>query len=115
MAKFEMNPVEAKYNEITLVTPEAATVANDGLEFKLKNKDEYAFVVVQNTGTGAATISVKAPTTGSYAAASSDLVSESIPAGGLAVIRIESARYANNDGTVLLVPSATTVKAVAVY
>lgn len=115
MAKKTMTPVKAEFNKITGLTMEAATTAADGLEFKLKNSDEYLVVLVQNTSASTAgTITVKKPTTGSYAAASADLVSESIAAGGLAVIRIESAKYANNDGTVLLVPSAADVKAVVI-
>ena len=116
MAKKTMTPVKADYNKITGITMEAATSASDGFEFKLKNTDEYVFVVVQNThGSNAGTITVKAPTAGSYCAASADLVSSSIAAGGLAVIRVESAKYANNDGTIKLVPSSTDVKAVAIY
>ena len=112
MAKKTMTPVKAGYNAITKVAYETAT-ANDGFELKLKSTDELTVILVTNSDTAAKTITVKAPTKGSYAAASSDL-SLSLAAGDTAVIRLESAKYANNDGTVLLIPEATTVKAVVV-
>lgn len=113
MAKKTMTPVKAGYNAITKVAYETAAVANDGFELKLKSTDELTVILVTNSDTAAKTITVKAPTKGSYAAASSDL-SLSLAAGDTAVIRLESAKYANNDGTVLLIPEATTVKAVVV-
>lgn len=115
MAKKTMTPVKAGYNAITKVAYETAAAANDGFELKLKLKstDELTVILVTNSDTAAKTITVKAPTKGSYAAASSDL-SLSLAAGDTAVIRLESAKYANNDGTVLLIPEATTVKAVVV-
>lgn len=113
MAKKTMTPVEAKYNAITKVAFETATAAADGFEVKFNRKDEYAFIVV-NGGSAGGTIKVKAPTNGGYAAASSDL-SLSLSANEVAVIRLESAKYCNNDGTIVLIPSATTVTAVAVY
>jgi hypothetical protein len=112
MAKKTMTPVKAGYNAITKVAYETAA-ANDGFELKLKSTDELTVILVTNSDTAAKTITVKAPTKGSYAAASSDL-SLSLAAGDTAVIRLESAKYANNDGTVLLIPEATTVKAVVV-
>lgn len=114
MAKTVMTPVKAEYNAITKVTYEAATTPSHGLEYKLSGNDESTFVLVTNTGTGAGSISVKAPTKGGYAAATSDL-SLSLAAGETAVIRVESARYANNDGTILLAPSVADVKAAAIY
>jgi hypothetical protein len=113
MAKKTMTPVKAGYNAITKVAYETATAANDGFELKLKSTDELTVILVTNSDTAAKTITVKAPTKGSYAAASSDLTL-SLAAGDTAVIRLESAKYANNDGTVLLIPEATTVKAVVV-
>lgn len=114
MAEKEMTPIKAPYNEITKVALEAATTAADGMKCKLPGPDEYVFIFVENTAESAGTIKVVAPTNGSYAAATSDL-SLSLGAGEKAVIRVESARYANNLGEIHLVPSATTVKACVVY
>lgn len=114
MAKKVMSPIEAKYNTITKVAFESATAVADGFELKLKGSDEYALVIVTNGDTTAKKITVKAPTNGSYAAADSDL-ELSLSAGENAVIRLESARYANNDGTIILIPESTNVKAVAIY
>lgn len=115
MAVKEMTPVKGSVNEITKFAFEAATTASDGMSFKLpKVTEEYLVVIVTNTGSSAYDITLKAPTKGSYAAASSDKVME-LGAGECAVIRIESARYANNDGTVILVPENVAVKAAVLY
>lgn len=114
MAEKNMTPIKTPYNEITKVSLEAATTASDGMRCKLPSSDEYVVILVENTGNAEATIKVAAPTNGSYAAATSDL-SLSLAAGDKAVIRIESARYANNLGEILLIPSATTVKACVIY
>lgn len=115
MAIKEMTLVKAEFNAITKINYEVAESATEGYQVSLKGTtDESFFVVATNSGTGAKKITVKAPTKGSYAAASSDL-ELSLEAGATAVIRIESARYANNDGTVVLIPESTDVKAVAVY
>ena len=115
MAEVTMTPVKGNVNEITKFAFEAATTAKDGLVVKLPRiTEEYVVIVVTNTGSGAQTVSLKAPTNGSYAAASAD-VTVSLGAGEFAQIRIESARYANNDGTVRLVPSDVAVKAALLY
>lgn len=114
MAKKIMKPIKTPFNEITKVTLEAATAISDGMECKLPASDEYVVFIVENTGGSAGTIKVKAPTNGGYAAATSDL-SLSLAEGEKAVIRIESARYANNLGQVLLIPSATDIKACIIY
>lgn len=115
MAVKDMTPVKSNVNEITKFAFEAADVATDGLRFKLpKVTEEYLVVIVANTGTSAYDVALKAPTAGSYAAASSDQVLE-LGAGEHAIIRIESARYANNDGTVVLVPENVAVKAAVLY
>lgn len=115
MAKKVMTPVKAEYNAITKIAYETADDTTNGFELKLKGNDEYSLVVVTNAESSAAKkITVKAPTKGSYCAASSDM-ELSLNAGETAVIRIESARYANNDGTVVLIPESTNVKAVAIY
>lgn len=115
MAAKEMTPVKGVLNKVTTFAFEAATNAADGLQFKLpKMSDEYVVVLVQNTGTSAYDITVKAPTKGSYAAASGD-ETHNLAAGEFAIFRFESARWANNDGTLLLVPGNAAVKAAVLY
>lgn len=115
MAVKEMTPVKGNVNEITKFSFEAATVANDGLVFKLpKVTEEYLVVIATNTGSAAYDVALKAPEKGFYAAATSDKVLN-LSAGEYAVIRIESARYANTDGTVKIVPGNVAVKAAVLY
>ena len=115
MAVAEITPVKGNVNEITKFAFVAATKAADGLTFKLPRcTDEYVIIVVTNTDSAEQTLALKAPTNGSYAAASSDEV-VALAAGEYASIRIESARYANTDGTVKLVPSNVAVKAAVLY
>lgn len=115
MAVKELTGVKAPYNEATSIAFEVATAADDGFKYKLQGSDEYTLFVVQNAHASAAkTITVKAPTNGGYAATDTDLV-KSISAGEFAVIRVESARFANNDGTIKLIPESTDVEVVAIY
>lgn len=115
MAVMEMTPVKGELNKITRFAFEAASSAADGFRFKLpRMSDEYVVVLVQNTGSGVGTFSVKKPTKGSYFAAASD-ETFSLAAGEFAVFRFESAKWANNDGTIHCVPGATSVKAVVLY
>jgi hypothetical protein len=115
MAVTNMNPVKGNLNKITPFAFEAASSAADGFAFKLpRATDEYVIVLVQNTGSGAGTFTVKKPTRGSYFASASD-ETHSLAAGEFAIFRFESAKWANNDGTILCVPGATTVKAVVLY
>lgn len=115
MAVKVMTPVKGELNKITEFAFEAASSTTEGFEFTLpRTTDEYVVVLVQNTGSGAGTISVKKPTDGSYYAAASD-ESHSLEAGEFAIFRFESAKWANKDGKITLVPSATTVKAAVLY
>ena len=111
MAVKEMTPVKGELNKITPVVFDAATTASDGMQFKLPRvSDEYVIVLVHNTGTGAGKFTVKKPTKGSYFASASDC-EHSLAAGEIAFFRLESAKWANNDGTILCVPESTAVKA----
>jgi hypothetical protein len=115
MAVKEMTPVKGELNKITPFAFAAATTASDGFVFTLpRMSDEYITVLVQNTGTGAGNFTVKKPTKGSYFASASDEVYE-LAAGAFAIFRFESAKWANNDGTIACVPGAATVKAVVLY
>ena len=115
MAVMEMTPVKGELNKVTKFAFEAASAPADGFQFKLpRMTDEYVIVLVQNSGTGAGTFTVKKPTNGSYFASASDAVHE-LAAGEFGIFRFESAKWANNDGTINCVPSAATVKAVVLY
>lgn len=116
MAIKEMTPVKGALNKMTDFSFEAASVASDGMQFALpRMSDEYVLVLVQNTDTANAhQFTVKKPSNGSYYASASDEV-HSLAAGAFAVFRFESAKWANNDGTILCVPETTAVKAVVLY
>lgn len=115
MAVMEMTPVKGELNKVTPFAFETATAAADGFKFKLpRMTDEYVIVLVQNTGTGAGTFTVKKPTKGSYFASGGD-ETFNLGAGEFGIFRFESAKWANNDGTINCVPGATTVKAVVLY
>lgn len=115
MAVKKITCKKTPFNEITKVAFETATSVNDGFKFKMPSSDEYVVILVKNTEASAAKkIAVKAPSNGGYAASTSDL-ELSLSAGEIAVVRIESARYANNNGEVILIPEATTVQATVIY
>ena len=115
MAVMAMTPIKGELNKVTKFAFEAASAPADGFQFKLpRMTDEYVIVLVQNSGSGAGTFTVKKPTKGSYFASASDAVHE-LAAGEFGIFRFESAKWANNDGTINCVPSAATVKAVVLY
>lgn len=115
MAVKEATPIKCKYNKITDVEFEAATTASDGIKIKLPARDEEVQILVFNSDdSNSYKITVKAPTNGGYAAAMTD-IERTIAKGGYAVIRLESARFANSDGTVLLIPQNVAVKAAVIY
>lgn len=115
MAVTNMTPVKGNLNKITPFAFETASAPADGFQFKLpRATDEYVVVLVQNTGSGAGNFTVKKPTKGSYFASASD-ETHSLAAGEFAIFRFESAKWANNDGTITCVPGAATVKAVVLY
>lgn len=113
MAVTVLTPIKGAFNKITKYAFTAATAPADGFEFTMpKITEEY--VSVQVNAKTAGTIAVKAPENGNYASASSDLVLE-LSQGEFAVIRIESARYADNKGKVKLVPSVAGIEAAVLY
>ncbi len=116
MAIKEMTPVMGVLNKVTEFVFEAATAAADGLSFKLpKTIDSNIVVVIQNTDTGNAhSITVKKPTSGSYYASGDDETFE-LAEGAFAVFRFESAKWADKDGTIKLVPDNAAVKAAVLY
>lgn len=116
MAVKVLTPVKAKYSvEIKKFAFEAATAVADGFEFTMPDKDESVQIIVTNTDAAIAyDITLKVPTSGNYAAASADKVLE-LAAGEYAIIRVESAVWADNAGLVTLIPEDLAVKAVVLY
>jgi|GEM_PF-2473652 len=116
MAVTSLTPTKGAFNTITEFAFTAATTAADGIEFTLpKASDEYVTIIATNTSADTAyDITLKKPTAGSYAAAGADLVHE-LAAGEFAVIRIESARFANTNGKVKLVPENAAVTVAVLY
>ena len=115
MAVMVMTPVKGELNKVTKFAFEAASAPADGFQFKLpRMSDEYVVVLVQNSGSSAGNFTVKKPTKGSYFAAAGDEVFN-LAAGEFGIFRFESAKWANNDGTIHCVPGAATVKAVVLY
>ena len=115
MAIKEMTPVKGILNKFTEFAFEVASSTTEGFKFALpRMSDEYVIVLVQNTGSGAATITVKKPGKGSYAASGSDETHE-LGAGEFAILRFESAKWCNNDSTITLVPNNVAVKVAVLY
>jgi hypothetical protein len=115
MAAKEMTLIKGELNVFTKYSFEAATSASDGFKFKLpKVSDEYVIVLVQNTDSSAHKIAVKAPATPSYYGSSSD-EEITLAQNETAILRFESAKWANRDGTITLIPDNVAVKAVVLY
>ena len=115
MAVKEMTPVKGELNRITPITLEAASDAASGMVFTLpRMSDEYVIVLVHNTANAAHDFTIKKPTNGSYFASASD-ETRNLAAGELAIFRFESAKWANNDGTINCVPANGAVKAAVLY
>ena len=101
------------FKALTLV----AVDATDGIKFQIPRgaADEYIVLVAQNThGSAAKNVVIKAPTNGGYAATDTD-VTLSLAAGGIAVCRIETARFANKDGSIVVTGASADVKLQAIY
>ena len=116
MAVVEGKCIKCNFNEaksLDIVTPSAVA---DGVKFIVPkdSKLEDIVIVAQNSGSSAQTVVVKAPTDGGYAATDKDLTL-SIAAGGIAVVRVESAKYFNKDNTVVVTSNATTTKIALAY
>ena len=116
MAVAKGEVVKCGYNEIKELTMVAPSAIADGVKFDVPKdaKLEDIVIIAHNTGSAAATVVVKAPTEGGYAATDSDL-SVSVAAGAIAVVRVESARYFNRDNSVVVTSSATTTKVALAY
>ena len=103
-------------NAIKVIDTDMVAVdATDGIKFDFKGySNDRIAIVFQNGGSAAKDAKVKAPTKGGYAADTADLTL-SVAAGKTAVAFVETARYANTDGTIICAGGSADVKAVAVY
>lgn len=104
-------------NEIKEVNESLVAVdATEGLKFDCKeySNDRLMFIIENSHASAAKKAAIKAPTNGSYAAEDVDLELD-IAAGKQAVAYVETARYANTDGSIIITGASTDIKAVAVY
>ena len=114
MAVLKITPVKGEINTITKF--ESVASSTEGMEFNQpRASDEYVVVLVQNTDSANAHgFTVKAPTNGSYCASGSDETLQ-LEAGESAMFRFESARWANNDGTVNCVSDDAKIHVAVIY
>lgn len=118
MAVKDITPQKVDFNSIKNITLEVATAVEDGCKFIVPRDiagSEYLTIIAQNTGEAAYDVSVKAPTNGGYAAADSDLTLADVPADGIVAIRVETAKYANNDGSIIVASENVAVKFAVIY
>lgn len=104
-------------NEIKNIDESLVAVdATDGLKFDCKeySNDRLMFIIENANASSTKKASIKAPTKGGYAAEDVDL-ELSVAAGKKAVAYVETARYANTDGSIIITGASTDIKAVAVY
>ena len=80
----------AKINEVNVGTLTASTT--DGLEYTVNRPDDKTMLVVYNSGSSAAKLTIKAPKNKCYAGVVADKEVE-VAAGKLAVVQVETARY----------------------
>ena len=111
MAVTEVKREALTLNDWKTITMTALTSATDGYEIKWDGHDERCILLVQNTGTSAATVTVKA---GNGIQGVNDLAAYSVAAGGIAAICIDSGAYKNVSGDlkgkVKVIGSATDLK-----
>jgi len=104
-------------NEIKEVDSSLVAVdATDGLKFDCKqySNDRLMFILENSNASAAKKAAIKAPVNGGYAAEDVDL-ELNIAAGKKAVAFVETARYANKDGSIVITGASIDIKAVAVY
>ena len=94
-----------------------AVDATAGIKFDVKGcSNERLYLIFKNTEASTAKdVVIKAPTKGGYAAADADITISSLAAGGVAGAWVETAAYANTDGTIVCTGGSANVKAVAIY
>ena len=109
--------VESIKGSILAITAKLVAVTSDGIVFDTKgHSNERLCIIFTNThGSAAKDVKVLKPTTGGYAAADADLVLDDLAAGRYAAVWVETARFANADGTIVCTGESTDVKAVCLY
>lgn len=118
------DPATGKFIELNnaidlLDSDNLVAVANTtaGIKFDCKNypNDRLMFIFVNSHATVAKDAKIYKPSNGGYAASDTDLVLEDVTAaGGVAVAYVETAKYANTDGSIVVTGESTDIKAVAV-
>lgn len=104
-------------NDIKDVANDLVAVdVTDGIKFDCKNypNERLMFLVKNTEASEAKSVTVAKPSNGGYAAADTDIKLVGLRAGSEAVIWVETAKYANNDGSIVLKGESANVKAVAV-
>ena len=109
------DPIEGVVAPMNTITPDAGeSVTTTGVEIKMPEKDLRTVIVLVNTGESAITATLLAPAEAKRTYAGSDTdVAVSVPAGNIALVPIESAKYATKDGIVKIKGSASGLKVVA--
>ncbi len=103
-------------NTLKSLESDLTAMTSDGIVFDVKGlSNERAYIIFKNGGNAAVTTKVLKPTNGGYAAADADLTISSLAAGGVAGAWVETAKYANQDGTIVGTGGSANVKAVAIY
>lgn len=104
-------------NQIKSIASDLTAVnTTDGIKFDCRNypNERIMFIIANTEASTAKDVKVLKPTSGGYAAADEDLVLDDLAAGTQAVVFVESAKYANKDGSIYLIGESANVKAVAV-
>lgn len=90
--------------------------ATDGIKFDCKGypNDRLMFIFQNTHASAAKDVKVLKPTDGFYAASDTDIVVSSLAAGAVAVAYVETAKYANKDGSIVCSGASNDVKVAAV-
>ena len=93
-----------------------AVDATDGIIFDTKgySNDKILFVFQNTHATTAKDVVLKAPATGGYAKADTDLTVSSLAAGAIGYAWVETAKYADNTGKIKFTGSSADVKVAGV-
>ena len=109
--------VESIKNAILDITAKEVAVTSDGIVFDVKgiSNDRICIIFTNTHGSAAKDVKVLKPTKGGYAAKDTDLVLDDLASGRSAAVWVETAAYANTDGTIVCTGESTDVKAVCLY
>lgn len=104
-------------NEVKAVGSNFVAVdATAGIKFDCKNypNDRLMFIFQNTEASTAKDVKVLKPSNGGYAAADTDIVVSNLAAGAIAVAYVETAKFANNDGSIYCAGGSANVKVAAV-